>query len=181
MLKAIVTGRVPFRRHLEECAECRWLFEALSDLRIVEACRERGLADDLAARLGAIPLLTASSRRTRVVSGRTVYDSWTRLQPAQLRDVARGFERSLRLKASDVTLELAAERLPRAWEFTARAYRRGAVVSEDFVLKVGRRRLISNPQRCYQWSSQRPIRSLELQSPRLRLVFKDVWRRLIEA
>jgi len=177
IIKAAQTGVVPFKDHLRLCRDCRELFDYF--LAYIRSAPEGILypSDEALAKHKAIPLVQSSRASQRRVEGRVTYDSWSRLPAIALRDVGKGMERRLRMKAGDITLELSAERRSDRWEFTARAYRKDRVVSPDYILKAGRVEVAASELDCYYWSSQRPPRRLKLLCGSLAIDFGTLqWR-----
>jgi hypothetical protein len=174
MLRAIVTGSVPFKSHLARCETCRMLFELLSIHR-AEAPDSLISVPPVGAlyRQMAISRLAESRNPERSVSGAIIFDSWQHLPVSQTRDAAPGLERRMRLKSDQYLLELIGDRQLREWDFVARVYDR-ARVTREFILKVGRRKLYPELQDCFFWSSARPPRRIQLLSPSLRVDFGNI-------
>jgi hypothetical protein len=82
-----------------------------------------------------------------------------------------GLERRLELHAEGVTLKLVAERQSDGWDFVARVYRDGKATTE-FIVQVGRRKLVPLSRGFYNWSSTRPPNIIRLLSPALRVDFE---------
>ena len=170
MMKAIETGKVPFGAHLEECRDCREMFEFLASVDISNRSQLDTPSEELISRLSLIPLLSGTHKPAQTVSGRVGFDSWSQLPALAARDGAKGMERRMRLKAGRITLELVAEHRPEGWEFTARVYD-GRQVTSDYVLKVGRKRIPAGLQSCFFWSSERPPKRIQLLSPKVLIDF----------
>jgi len=170
IVQAVRSGVVPFRDHLEECESCRSVYEFLLLCHRVE-CTDFEEAHPAAVnRHAALPLVIGDWTPRNSQIGRTVRDSWINLPATVTRDAAMGLERSLRLSAGPIALELVGDRSPEGWRFVARCYRRGAATGE-FVLKVGRERLQPGLHECYSWTSRKPPRRIQLLSPALLLTF----------
>jgi len=174
MIMAAKTDTVPFAAHLNRCRVCHELFEYLSLANDPGDLVDWEAAEELIDKCARIPLLVESRTSARHFAGSVDYDSWSQLPAAQLRDAAQGLERRLSMSAAGVTLEVVAERRPRGWDFVARAYRQGNVVSSEFVLHVGREELLSGSVGCFTWSSLRPPMKLQLCSPDERIEFKGL-------
>lgn len=72
-----------------------------------------------------------------------------------VRDVTFGHVRRVRLEAGKIALEFIAERRENDWNFVARVYK-GGRVSSDYILSVGRRKLLPKSQGFYFWDAKRP-------------------------
>lgn len=174
MLKAVLTGRIPFRTHLRECRECRDLFAFLSDTAYLKMIRAEQPSDELLARCARAPLIEAARHPARTERGRVISDSWRGLSAVVVRDAATGIERRLRLASRNLVLDLVAERRADAWSFFARVYDRDRVASADYVLEAGRRRLTAGPRDMYAWDAKRPPRSIHLVSAAVRIRFDRI-------
>jgi len=118
-----------------------------------------------------IPLLFDESREARRLTGHLVHDSWSDGPSAARRDVVDGHVRQIRLKAGPFQLEIVAERRESTWEFVARAYR-GAEATNEFVLKVGGRRLLPRSGGFFLWTSTAVPRVLRLESFEAKIEFE---------
>jgi hypothetical protein len=130
-------------------------------------------SDELLARIGSIPILFEPPSGNHSVGARLAYDSWAEGAGVGLRDVVDGYIRRLKFKAGTITLELVAERRRNRWEFVGRAYSRDAVV-HDFVLMVGRRKLLPGSGGFFHWTSEGLMRNLMLVSPDKKIAFEGV-------
>jgi hypothetical protein len=174
LLRAIVSGSIPFKSHLARCESCRTLFELLS-LHHTKAADPFISPPPVGAlyRQMAISRLAASRNPERSATGSVIFDSWQDLPAAQTRNVAPGLERRLRLQSEHYLLELVGDRQLREWDFVARVYDR-AQVTRQFILQVGRRKLYPEVQDCFYWSSARPPGRIQLLSPSLRIDFGNI-------
>ncbi len=127
--------------------------------------------DDALKRFEAIPLVFDRNPGAVWSSGEIVYDSWAEGPPVGLRRAVDGHIRLLRLKAGRITLELVAERRRLDWGFVARVYH-SRQVAHDFVLQVGRRRLLADSGGYYQWTTSLVPRTIRLLSHRGNLAFE---------
>ncbi len=176
MLRAIKTGKVPFRSHMDECKECRDLYTALSSFPVSGKPSMIQPSRDALASSMAVPALSRSRKPVRKVVGRLSFDSWTASPALDTREAPLGITRRICLEAGAVTLEIVAERTREGWDFVARAYRSGKVASE-FALRVGRNSILPRAQGFYHWSSARAPRVINLRSPDLHVSFKGLtWR-----
>lgn len=170
MLKAVDSGRTPFRSHLEQCEPCRLLYQLLSHFRgQAPASLESPPARSI-DRAAVIPVLVRPGAPVRTDVGRLIFDSWQHVPAAQLRDASRGLERRLRFSFRDITLEIVAERRPDSWEFSARVYR-GDNPSCRFVLRAGRLRVLCDEHECFFWSGRHLPRKLTLLSSEHQIEF----------
>ena len=128
-------------------------------------------SEDAMARLSVIPLLFDEPRNPTVNTGSLVYASWAQGPPVALRDVTDGFVRRIQLKAGKVSLEIVAEMSKGRWEFVARVYR-GRSVVHDFVMNVGRKKILSESGGYYRWSSKTVPHKIGLTSIGKRLTFE---------
>ncbi len=175
MLKAIQTGEVPFSSHLVRCAECRELYELFVQYRPDERLNDLEPSSQSVARARAVPKLVESRSPARAITGGVAFDSWADLPAVQIRSAVGTLERRIRLEAGKYTLELVADRVQTEWEFVARIYDRHQVTSE-FILQVGRRKLVPQSQRCYFWSAKNPPKTMQLLSSALKIDFgKLTW------
>ena len=175
LLRAIETGDIPFAAHLERCTECRELFDLFVQYAPDERLKEMAPSPQSVARARAVPKLVESRRPSRTITGRLTFDSWADVPAVQLRSTVGVLERRIRLEAGTYTLELVADRTQKEWEFVARIYEKQKVTSE-FILQVGRRKLVPQSQRCYYWSAKNPPRTLQLLSSDLKIDFgKLTW------
>lgn len=161
MITAAETGVVGFHSHLKECESCRLLFELLSKFRTNGAQKLQQSSPSLLKLIEFIPTDSRRERRTAVVKGYIVSDSWSCMASAQLRDVATDLTRRLLLKAGPIKLELAAERHLDSWEFAARVYDRGKATAK-FAIKIGGRKVLMGPSGFFYWSSRRPPSKVRL-------------------
>jgi len=137
----------------------------------IEAPSEKALK-----RYALIPLCHRPTGGGVTVQGKVAYDSWAHGAPVALRDTTNGFIRRLQLKARKISLEIVAERRYNSWEFVARVYR-GEKVLHDFVLKVGRDKLLPSSGGFYQWSSSKVPATVKLLSYEQDIVFDKLsWR-----
>jgi hypothetical protein len=173
MMKAIKTGKVSFQEHLDECESCRREFELLS--RYLVASNPPITRPDAGAMegLAAIPLVYESASRRRLVKGAITFDSWSQRPVTQLRDAGVGLTRRVCLEANGVTLEIVAEREQAEWEFTARIYQKNRVSSE-YVLRIGRQKLLPKSQGFYHWSSKRAPGKIRLLSSSVEVRFEGL-------
>jgi hypothetical protein len=175
MIKAAQTGKVPFAPHLARCAECRELYELFVQYCPDERLKDLAPSPQSVAKAKAVPKLVASRNPARAIAGRVAFDSWADVPAVQLRSTVGTLERRIRLEAGKYTLELVADRVQTEWEFVARIYDRQKVTSE-FILQVGRRKLVPQSQRCYYWSAKNPPRTMQLLSQELKIEFgKLTW------
>ncbi len=163
MLRAVRTGEVPFQTHLDECEQCRTMFELMAVSQTVGDISRTRVSSDSASSSAILPLLIGNWMPRDLVRGTSVLDTW-QSNPAALRDSACGMERRLRFAAGDISLELVVERRPEGYRFVARCYK-GGRASSEFVLKIGKERLSPEFRGCYFWTSNRPPRKLQLLSP----------------
>ena len=156
--------------------------EATIDLRAIEELLQdqHGLglsqavfepSEDAVTRLSAIPLLFSEPSVATTRTGAMVYDSWSRGPLVALRDVTDGYIRRIQLRAGNISLEIVAEMNRGRWEFVARVYRRRSVV-HDFVINIGRKKLLSESGGFYRWSSKTVPRKIGLISLGQRLTFE---------
>ena len=175
LIKAAQTGEVPFASHLKVCADCQEMFELFVQYAPDDRLTDLAPSPQSVARAKAVPKLVASRKPSRGVTGRVTFDSWADVPAVQLRSTVGTLERRMRLEAGSYTVELVAEREQKEWEFVARIYR-GARVTSEFILQVGRRKLVPQSQRCYFWSAKNPPKTLQLLSPELKIEFgKLIW------
>ena len=173
MMKAIKTGKIPFQGHLEQCESCRREFELLSAYSVAGAKPVRKPDADAIERYSAIPLIYEDASARRVVAGSLTFDSWSQKPVAQLRDAGVGLTRRLCLEANGITLEVVAEREQDRWEFVARVYQKKAVSSE-YVLRIGRLKLLPKSQGFYHWSSKRAPAKIGLLSQSIEVSFEGL-------
>ncbi|MBN1211714.1 MAG: hypothetical protein JXA92_03980 [candidate division Zixibacteria bacterium] len=127
-------------------------------------------------RYALIPLCHRPTAGGEVLHGKVAYDSWAHGSPVALRDTTDGFIRRLQLKAKKISLEIVAERRQNSWQFVARVYS-GEKVLHDFVLKVGREKLLPFSGGFYQWSSPKVPATVKLLSYERKIVFDRIsWR-----
>jgi hypothetical protein len=120
--------------------------------------------------LSSIPLLEESRKPGRIIIGAMTLDSWKSIPAVALRDSPGGLERRIALQASDITLEIVAEQSEGTWEFVARVYKK-QTVTKEFVLHVGRSKLIAQREGFYHWSSKSPPRTIRLLSRAVQVNF----------
>ncbi len=176
LIGAVASGCNHFAAHLENCVECRELFEALA--RFPVAGRERIAQPTPGAldRFAAVPLIDRKPNSLRRITGQVVFDSWANRPSAQLRDVTVGLIRRVCLTAGKLSLEIVAERRQDSWEFVARVYD-NKTVSSEYVLRVGAKKLLPRSQGFYHWSSKGTPRTLRLLSQELQVEFERLsWR-----
>ena len=125
------------------------------------------------ARLGAIPLLFDEPLNVATGFGTIVYDSWAEGPAVALRAIKDGHTRRIKLKSGKVSCEIVAERSKGQWEFVARVYR-GKSVAHNFVITVGKKKLLSETGGYFRWSSKRVPRKLELTSNEERFKFEEI-------
>lgn len=170
MLEAAATGTVTFKAHLERCEDCRILLQLLSSHQVAGKPQLARTPMRALRQQAAIARLQQSRSPARTATGLIKFDSWRRIASTQLRDEMVGLERRLDLHAKGVTLKLVAERQSDGWDFVARVYR-GNKVTTDFIVQVGRRKLVPLSRGFYNWSSTRPPSIIRLLSPSLRVDF----------
>lgn len=168
IFEAIKSGANPFADHLAECETCAQLFEMLKLIgqptdRPAHATLPGNLYD-----LKGIALRDSSRRPKRSRHGKLIHDSWANIPPVQLRGSAYRSERRVRFEFNNVVLELVIERTAGMFELVARAYENGAP-STEYLLQVGRRKLIPENHGCFYWMSDTPPRKLTLWSPETRI------------
>ena len=161
MLKALRTGVVPFRAHLDECEACRSLFALLSDFPVAGMPPLANVSADSVAAAEAVPLAHSNLPARRVVSGRMTFDSWSDRPALEIRNAGAGLTRRLCLKAGRLSLEIVAERTLEGWDFVARVYSAKKAVS-GYSLRIGTRNVLPRSQGFYHWSSKAAPRTLEL-------------------
>ena len=133
-------------------------------------------SEEALKRYALIPLVHRPAGGGATVHGKVAYDSWAYGEPVALRDTTDGFIRRLQLKAKKICLEIVAERRRNSWEFVARVYS-GEKVLHDFVLKVGRDKLLPSSGGFYQWSSTKVPATVKLISYEQNVVFDRLsWR-----
>lgn len=133
-------------------------------------------SEEATRRYNSIPLLFEESGARDSVDGRITFDSWQQGDPVSLRDVTDGHLRRVTLKAGPVSIELVAEKTRDCWEFIARVYSVDKVC-HDFVIKVGRRKLLSDSGGYYHWSSKLTPGQIELLSFEQNISFERLsWR-----
>lgn len=125
------------------------------------------------ARLGAIPLLFDEPLNLATGFGTVVYDSWAEGPAVALRAIKDGHIRRIKVKSGKVSCEIVAERSRGQWEFVARVYR-GKSVAHNFVMTVGKKKLLSESGGYFRWSSKRVPRKLGLTSNEERFKFEEI-------
>jgi hypothetical protein len=153
---------------------CRDLYELLHDAAIQALIESEHPTDTLISRCARIPLLEESRHPAQSRRGFLVSDSWAGMPAVAIRDAATGLERRLRLSCEDLILDVVAERRPKGWDFFARVYERGQVVSRSYVLQVGRRKLVAGSRDIYAWDSPHPPRKIRLLSGEVEVDFDDI-------
>ena len=128
-------------------------------------------SNESVTRLSVIPLLFDEPFGLPVGSGRVAYDSWSQGPRVALRDITDGHIRRVQLEAGKISVEIVAEMNKGKWEFVARVYRNKTVV-HDFVMSVGRKKLLSESGGFYRWSSKSVPRNISLTSPAQHLTFE---------
>ncbi len=173
MLKAVKTGKVSFREHLEDCDDCRRLFRLLSQYDVSGNTELDRPSIQAVEAWAAVPLLYGRNGRVTHVPGEVSFDSWSHRPALELRDIGVGQTRRVCLKAGTIQLEIVAGRLQEQWEFTARIYKRKVATSE-FVLRAGRCKLLAKSRGFYHWSSRTAPRTIRLLSPSLEVDFEKL-------
>ncbi len=173
MKKAIKTGIVPFEAHLEECPACRKEFDLLREFPVSGQPPLRKPSTQAVDRFAAIPLLYKNSKNVRHIAGAVTFDSWSQQPLAQLRDAGVGLTRRICLEAGSTRLEIMAERKRDGWEFVARVYE-AERVSSEYVLRVGRQKLLPRSQGFFHWSSKRAPKVLRLASNGVEIDFEGL-------
>lgn len=174
LIKDAHTGSAICKDHVDTCRDCRDLFEFYSACFRVAPDGLPVPTEDTMAKHLAIPLLEAVRNPSGRRQGAVVYDSWSQLPAPALRDVGKGAERRLRMRAGKVVLEFSAERQGDSWDFTARAYEEDKVASSKYVLKVDGRDVIASGQDCFYWSSPQPPQRVKLVSAEAAIDFGSV-------
>ena len=128
-------------------------------------------SDEAMARLSVIPLLFDEPQNLATKAGTVTYDSWSHGPPVALRDITDGYIRRIQLQAGKTSLEIVAEMSKGRWEFVARVYR-GSSVMHDFVMSIGRKKLLSESGGFYRWSSKTVPHKIGLTSLGKRLTFE---------
>ncbi len=153
-----------------------WLIDSPDSDQKTDSGSELGVfevpSSDALDRLEAIPLLNQTADDVPGSSGSVMYDSWEGSAPA-MRDIIPGHLRRVQLKAGKVTLEIVAERQKDEWEFVARVYQ-GDNVRHDFVIKVGRKKLLAKSGGFFHWTSKSVPRMVELLSYNRNLTFEEL-------
>ncbi|MGD8604959.1 MAG: hypothetical protein PVH24_00710 [Candidatus Zixiibacteriota bacterium] len=173
MKKAIKTGIVPFEAHLEECPACRKEFDILREFPISGQTPLRKPSAQAVDRFAAIPLLYKNTGNARHIAGAVTFDSWSQQPLAQLRDAGIGLTRRICLEAGNTRLEIMAEQKRDGWEFVARVYQ-AEKVSSEYILRVGRQKLLPRSQGFFHWSSKRAPRILRLASDGVEIDFEGL-------
>lgn len=130
-------------------------------------------SEEALARLSVIPLLFEELKGYSRVTGSLAYDSWAEGPTVALRDIPDGYVRRLRLRAGKVSLEIVAERGAGRWDFVARVFKAKAVV-HDYVLQVGRKKLLSESGGFFRWTSKAVPHRIGLASLRQTYTFERV-------
>jgi len=121
-------------------------------------------------RYALIPLYFHKEKEVTVIKGKIAYDSWAQSTPVALRDTTDGYLRRLHLKARNLSLEIVAERRQNQWEFVARLYS-GDKVIQDFVLQIGRLKILPLSGGFYQWTTRKVPATVKLLSYDKNIVF----------
>jgi hypothetical protein len=158
--------------HIKNCHECRTLVEILR-WSLDESGGPFEPPTELLRRQKAIPQLIASRHPAESLPARLVSDSWGDHPAVAVREAPFGVERRLRFRAVSYVVELVADRRLEGWDFVARVYD-GEILTRQFILKVGRRKLVPGRGDCYFWSSKRPPQRLQLLSGELRIDLEKV-------
>ncbi len=137
------------------------LLKHQSELGLTQAVFEP--SKEAIARLQVIPLLFDEPHHPAPRTGTVIYDSWSHGPTVGLRDVTDGHIRRLKLRAGKVSVEIVAEMSKGKWEFVARVYRSRTVL-HDFVLKIGRKKLLPESGGFFRWSSKTVPHSIGLTS-----------------
>lgn len=173
MMKAIKMGKIPFQAHLDTCETCRREFTLLSRFSVAGREPISRPNHDSIDRFTAIPLIYDEGKSRRKVAGSLSFDSWSHRPAAQLRDTGTGLTRRLCLDADGVTLEIMAERQQDQWEFVARVYHKN-VVSSEYVLRIGKQKLLPRSHGFFHWSSRRAPGRIRLLSESLEVCFEGL-------
>jgi hypothetical protein len=127
---------------------------------------------DAIERWKATPLLFGA-KGGRFEVGRVINDSWATAPAVALRDIVDGHIRRLELKAGKVVLEIVAERITDHWEFVARV-QTGEKTDNNYILNIGRIRLLPYASGFYHWSSSWVPRTIKLISFKRQIAFEKV-------
>lgn len=155
MLKAIRAGKSTYAAHVKSCESCRTTYDFLNQIHNQSDFELEHPSPEALARYCRIPGLEESLSAAKAVQGILIADSWSGPIPIDVRDVTFGHVRRIRLEAGKIALEFVAERRETDWTFVARVYD-GGTVSSDYILSIGRRKLLSKSQGFYFWDSKRP-------------------------
>ena len=173
MMKAIKTGHISFQAHMDVCPTCREQFDMLSRFPVSDRPPTSRPSTEAIERYTAIPLLYHETGTVRQMRGRLIFDSWAERPLAQLRDAGPGLTRRICLEANGIRLEVVAERGRDRWEFVARVYDKNQVSSE-YVLRVGRQRMLPKSLGFFHWSSKRAPAVVHLFSRTADIEFKGL-------
>ncbi len=121
-------------------------------------------------RYALIPLYFRKEKEVTVIKGKIAYDSWSQGTPVALRDTTDGYIRRLHLKTRNLSLEIVAERRQNQWEFVARLYS-GDKVIQNFVLQIGRFKILPLSGGFYQWTTKKVPATVRLLSYDKNIVF----------
>ena len=173
LLQAVSTGDLTYGAHLKECEQCRFFYELAEVSKTTRSIFEAGKRSQTPRQASMLPLLVGNWTPRTTELGKIEYDSWRIDHAIALRDAAKGAERRLCLSSGKISLELVVERRPEGFSFAARCYKDG-LPSDEFVLNIGRKKLLPDMYDCFFWNSGSLPKKLQLWSPTKLIDFTQV-------
>jgi hypothetical protein len=173
ILEAVRTEQPALEAHMRECEQCRFFYELAIVSKTNRTIAEAGRSSQVPRQTAMLPLLVGNWTPRKIELGSVDYDSWRNDQAAAVRDAAKGAERRLCLSSGKISLELVVEQRPEGFSFTARCYRDDRP-SNEFILKIGRIKLLPDMYECYFWNSGKLPKKLQLWSSSTLIDFTQV-------
>lgn len=163
LIRSLTQDDVLVKEHLEECDDCRALYEYLTGFPVAGKAQLADAPEEWVSRAEKIPRTISERITVRAIPASILFDSWHTAAPAGVRTIGASSERRLRYESEGVQFDLRAERTGRQWHCIGHLTSTSTDISE-FRVEVHNRPIELNDDGFFQWSSATPPRHVRLLS-----------------
>ncbi len=163
LIRSLSEDDVLVKKHLNECDDCRALYEYLAAYSVAGKPRLTDAPDEVVRLAERIPLTNSNRTTFPALAAIVRFDSWQGSAPAGVRTAGATSERRLRFECEQIEFDLRAERSGRQWHCIGQLTSAKLEVS-GFRVEVQNRPIELNDDGFFQWSSTVPPRHVRLLS-----------------
>ena len=161
LLLAVKSPSVEINSHLEKCQDCAEIFAMLVKFQVAGKTE---LTDAPAHLITKVKQLFEQHESVLAKLKRNafelIFDSWSNLAPASVRNSAVLHERRIQFQAETLLFDLRAEKQKSDWNFTVQVTLEGS--PDEVKVVIGKKEYSVNEFGLIQWNSKKPPTSIRL-------------------